>query len=158
LAGAEMNIGRWYEKQKVYTAAIGRFRTVIEKYQTTSHVPEALLRLVECYIALGIPNEAKATAAVLGYNFPGSDWYQDAYDLLASNHLTPEQNNDSWVSKYSKPADAQTSEPEGSLKALPPPEPAKTDTAPADNTHAPAAKDDPKPPKVNDETLQNIWR
>lgn len=99
LAGAEMEIGRWYVKQKLYIAAIGRFRTVVEKYQTTSHVPEALERLVECYIALGITSEAKATAAVLGHNFPGSDWYQDAYNLLVKNNLTPEADEESWIGR-----------------------------------------------------------
>ena len=89
LSGAEMEVGRWYMGQKLYIAAINRFRNVVEKYQTTSHVPEALERLVEAYIALGIPKEAQATASVLGYNFPGSDWYQDAYKLLKRNHLTP---------------------------------------------------------------------
>lgn len=97
LAGAEMSVGRWYMGQKLYIAAIGRFRTVVEKYQTTSHTPEALERLVECYVALGIPKEAKATAAVLGYNFPGSDWYEDAYNLLAEKHLTPEPESGSWI-------------------------------------------------------------
>ena len=92
LAGAEMEVGRWYMSQKLYIAAIGRFRTVVEKYQTTSHVPEALERLVECYIALGITKEAKATAAVLGYNFPGSDWYQDAYNLLPKKTSRPNRN------------------------------------------------------------------
>jgi outer membrane protein assembly factor BamD len=84
--------------QKLYIAAIGRFRTVVEKYQTTSHVPEALERLVECYLALGITNEAKATASVLGFNFPGSNWYQDAYRLLVAEKLTPEPEPDSWIS------------------------------------------------------------
>lgn len=97
LAGAEMEVGRWYLGQKLYIAAIGRFRTVIEKYQTTSHVPEALERLVECYLSLGITNEAKATAAVLGYNYPGSDWYQDAYGLLVKQNLAPEANDQSWI-------------------------------------------------------------
>jgi outer membrane protein assembly factor BamD len=83
LAGAEMNVGRYYLNQHLYIAAIGRFKTVIDKYQTTSHVPEALERLVECYMALGLTEEAKKNAAVLGYNFPGSDWYEDAYNLLA---------------------------------------------------------------------------
>jgi outer membrane protein assembly factor BamD len=99
LAGAEMEVGRNYMKQKIETAAVGRFRTVVEKYQTTSHVPEALHRLVECYLILGIPQEAKATAAVLGHNFPGSPWYQDSYNLLVKNNLTPEENPDSWISK-----------------------------------------------------------
>jgi outer membrane protein assembly factor BamD len=91
LAGAEMEVGRWYLGQKLYIAAVGRFRTVIEKYQTTSHVPEALERLVECYLALGIPAEAKSSAAVLGYNFPGSAWYQDAYRLLVKNNIKPDE-------------------------------------------------------------------
>jgi outer membrane protein assembly factor BamD len=85
LAGAEMEVGRFYLNQHLYISAIGRFKTVINKYQTTSHVPEALERLVECYVALGIFDEAKKNAAVLGYNFPGSDWYQNAYDLLKSH-------------------------------------------------------------------------
>ncbi|MGE3622484.1 MAG: outer membrane protein assembly factor BamD [Bdellovibrionales bacterium] len=99
MAGAEMEVGRWYLKQKLYIASVGRFRTVVEKYQTTSHVPEALERLVEAYLALGITKEAKATAAVLGYNFPGSDWYQDAYRLLQREKLAPEPDKKSWVSK-----------------------------------------------------------
>ncbi len=99
LAGAEMEVGRWYMTQRLYIAAIDRFRTVVEKYQTTSHVPEALERLVECYLALGITDEAKATGAVLGYNFPGSDWYEDAYRLLVNNHLEPEKNPDSWIGR-----------------------------------------------------------
>jgi outer membrane protein assembly factor BamD len=97
LAGAEMSVGRWYMSQKLYIAAINRFRAVVDRYQTTSHVPEALERLVECYIALGITKEAQATAAVLGYNFPGSDWYQDAYRLLAKNNLAPEKDSESWI-------------------------------------------------------------
>ncbi|MDR3449834.1 MAG: outer membrane protein assembly factor BamD [Alphaproteobacteria bacterium] len=89
LAGAEMEVGRYYVKQHLYIAAIGRFKTVVDKYQTTSHVPEALERLVECYVALGLLDEAKKNASVLGYNFPGSDWYQDAYNLLADRGVAP---------------------------------------------------------------------
>jgi len=99
LAGAEMEVGRNYVKQKLYIAAIGRFRAVVEKYQTTSHVPEALHRLVECYLALGIPDEAKAVAAVLGHNFPGSKWYADSYELLVQNKLTPERKETSWIDR-----------------------------------------------------------
>ena len=99
LAGAEMEIGRNYLKQKIYTAAVGRFRAVIEKYQTTSHVPEALHRLVECYLALGLTHEAQATAAVLGHNFPGSAWYEDTYRLMTKNHLAPKENGPSWISQ-----------------------------------------------------------
>ena len=82
LAGKEMEIGRYYQKQQQYVGAINRYRTVIERFQTTSQIPEALHRLVECYLALGVKQEAKDSAAVLGYNFPGSDWYADSYYLL----------------------------------------------------------------------------
>ncbi len=84
-----MEVGRYYLNQHLYISAVGRFKTVVDKYQTTSHVPEALERLVESYVALGLFDEAKKDAAVLGYNFPGSDWYQDAYNLLRSHKLTP---------------------------------------------------------------------
>jgi outer membrane protein assembly factor BamD len=82
LAGKEMEIGRYYQRQHQFVGAINRYRTVIERYQTTTHVPEALHRLVESYLALGVQSEAKETAAVLGHNFPGSDWYADSYFLL----------------------------------------------------------------------------
>jgi outer membrane protein assembly factor BamD len=82
LAGKEMAVGRWYQGQHLYTAAIGRFQRVVNDYQTTNHVPEALARLVEIYLVLGLKDEAKRTAAVLGYNYPGSRWYADTYDQL----------------------------------------------------------------------------
>lgn len=82
LAGKEMEIGRYYLNQKHYLAAINRFRTVVDKYETTTHVPEALHRLTEAYLALGIPGEARKTASVLGHNFPGSEWYSDSYYLF----------------------------------------------------------------------------
>jgi outer membrane protein assembly factor BamD len=98
LAGKEMEIGRYYLSQKQYIASLGRFRKVIEDYQTTSHVPEALHRLVEANLALGIPKEAKIAAAVLGHNFPGSKWYQDSYALLTKQNLKPEDDGSSWLS------------------------------------------------------------
>ncbi|WP_424811551.1 outer membrane protein assembly factor BamD [Roseococcus sp. YIM B11640] len=82
LAGKEMNIGRFYQRQGLYVAAIGRFRRVVEDYQTTNHVPEALHRLTEIYLALGLRDEAARSASVLGHNFPGSPWYQDSYAML----------------------------------------------------------------------------
>lgn len=82
LAGKEMSIGRYYLKRSEHVAAIGRFRSVIEKYQTTSHVPEALHRLVEAYLSLGVIKEAQAAAAVLGHNYPGSEWYEDTFALM----------------------------------------------------------------------------
>ncbi len=89
LAGKEMEIGRFYLKRNEHLAAINRFRTVVEKYQTTTHTAEALYRLTESYLSLGITDQAQASAAVLGYNFPGSVWYQDAYKLLNSKGLAP---------------------------------------------------------------------
>lgn len=82
LAGKEMEVGRYYLEREIYLAAINRFKTVIENYQTTTHVPEALHRLSEAYTALGIEPEARANAAVLGHNFPGSEWYIDSYELV----------------------------------------------------------------------------
>jgi outer membrane protein assembly factor BamD len=90
MAGKEMNIGRFYQRQYLYGAAIGRFRRVVEEYQTTNHVPEALHRLTEIYLALGITEEARKTASVLGHNFPGSPWYQDSYALLVEGAPTSE--------------------------------------------------------------------
>ena len=84
LAGKEMEIGRYYQKQHLYQAAVGRFQKVVDEYQTTAHVPEALARLVEVYLVLGLRDQAKKTAAVLGYNDPGSEWYQESYDQLAA--------------------------------------------------------------------------
>ena len=89
LAGKEMNIGRYYLRQNDTLAAIGRFKAVIERYQTTSHTPEALYRLVEAYLTLGLVDEAKKNGAVLGYNYPGDRWYSDAYALLTSKGLRP---------------------------------------------------------------------
>jgi outer membrane protein assembly factor BamD len=85
LAGKELAIGRFYEGRHQYLAAINRYRNVIEKYQTTTEVPEALERLVECYEALGLADDAKKVAAVLGYNFPASTWYKDSYSLATTN-------------------------------------------------------------------------
>lgn len=103
LAGKEMEIGRYYQKQKQYVGAINRYRVVIERYQTTTHVPEALHRLVESYLALGVQNEAKETAAVLGFNFPGSDWYADSYFLITGEDYRFEEKGDGssggWFSK-----------------------------------------------------------
>jgi outer membrane protein assembly factor BamD len=98
LAGKEMDIGRYYQKRHQYVGAINRYRVVIERYQTTTHVPEALHRLVESYLALGVKNEAKETAAVLGFNFPGSDWYQDSYFLMTGEGTRPEDEKPGWFS------------------------------------------------------------
>jgi outer membrane protein assembly factor BamD len=102
LAGKEMNVGRFYLNRHNYIAAINRFRTVIEDYQTTTHVPEALHRLTEAYLALGIDREAQVSAAILGYNYPGSKWYSDSYQLLAQKDLQPQADNESWMSRAIK--------------------------------------------------------
>jgi outer membrane protein assembly factor BamD len=80
-----MEIGRYYEKQHLYAAAIGRFQRVVDDFQTTNHVPEALHRLTEIYLKLGMVDEAKKTAAVLGYNYPGSPWYDDSWNQLVAD-------------------------------------------------------------------------
>jgi outer membrane protein assembly factor BamD len=82
LAGREMHIARFYQRQGLYTAAVGRYRRVVEEFQTTNHVPEALHRLTEIYLTLGLRDEARRTAAVLGHNYPGNEWYQDTYALV----------------------------------------------------------------------------
>ena len=89
LAGKEMTIGRYYLRNGDPIAAIGRFQTVVARYQTTSHTPEALYRLVECYLTVGVVEEAKRNGAVLGFNYPGDAWYRDAYRLLTSRGLRP---------------------------------------------------------------------
>ena len=90
LAGKEMNIGRYYERQHLYSAAIGRFQRVVDEYQTTNHVPEALHRLTEIYLTLGLTEQAKHTAAVLGHNYPGSEWYENSYDQLVDSGQVPD--------------------------------------------------------------------
>ena len=102
LAGKEMNTARFYQKRRDYIAAINRFKVVITQYQTTRHVEEALMRLTETYMSLGIVNEAQTAAAVLGRNFPDSPWYKDAYRLVKSGGLEPTEDRGSWISKAFK--------------------------------------------------------
>ena len=90
LAGHEMVIGRWYQGQQLYAAAIGRFQRVVDDYQTTNHVPEALHRLTEVYLTLGLKEQARKTASVLGYNYPGSQWYEDSWNDLVDDSLVNE--------------------------------------------------------------------
>lgn len=90
LAGKEMQVGRYYLKREHYAAAINRFRTVVDRYPTTSQVPEALHRMVEANLALGLENEALASASVLGHNYPGSDWYARSYELLTGRDIIPD--------------------------------------------------------------------
>lgn len=106
LAGKEMEVGRWYEVRGECLAAIHRFNNVVEKYETTSHVPEALHRMTECYLSLGMRAEAQRAAAVLGYNFPSSKWYKRSYSLLDGGALTSQ-------SAAAAPASGQTSDRTG---------------------------------------------
>jgi outer membrane protein assembly factor BamD len=102
LAGNQMEVGRYYLERRNYTAAINRFRDVVSKYQTTRHIEEALERLTEAYMALGLTAEAQTAAAVLGHNFPDSQWYKDAYSLLQSGGLEPREDSGSWISRSFK--------------------------------------------------------
>ncbi|HXF89252.1 MAG TPA: outer membrane protein assembly factor BamD [Xanthobacteraceae bacterium] len=102
LAGREMAVGRYYMEKKDFTGAINRFKIVVTQYQTTRHVEEALMRLTEAYMALGIVPEAQTAAAVLGHNFPDSSWYQDAYKLVRSGGVEPRENKESWISRAFK--------------------------------------------------------
>ncbi|MGV3575709.1 MAG: outer membrane protein assembly factor BamD [Devosia sp.] len=97
LAGKEMSVGRYYLGSGEYTAAINRFREVVEKWQTSTHIEEALYRLTEGYLLLGLTTEAMSAAAVLGHNYPSSDWYKRAFELLGKQGLAPQLNSGSWL-------------------------------------------------------------
>jgi outer membrane protein assembly factor BamD len=102
LAGKEMAIGRYYLNRRDFTGAINRFKVVVTHYQTTRHVEEALARLTECYMSLGIVPEAQTAAAVLGHNFPNSPWYKDAYALVRSGGVEPRVTEGSWITRAFK--------------------------------------------------------
>ncbi len=97
LAGKEMEIGRYYLKRRNYAASINRFRVVVQDFQTTSHTPEALHRLVEAYLALGLEDEAQTSAAILGFNYKSSPFYEDSFRLLKNKGLAPEAKGTSWL-------------------------------------------------------------
>lgn len=99
IAGKEMLVGRYYQERREFLAAVNRFRRVVEEFQTTRHVEEALARLTESYFALGLTGEAQTATAVLGHNFPDSQWYKDSYSLLQSGGLEPRENKNSWISR-----------------------------------------------------------
>ena len=99
LAGKDMEVGRYYLERNDNLAAVNRFRIVVEDYQETRHVEEALFRLTESYYAMGLTQEAQTAAAVLGHNFPNSKWYRDAYSLLQQGGFSPEENKSSWISR-----------------------------------------------------------
>jgi outer membrane protein assembly factor BamD len=99
LAGKEMAVGRYYQSRGDFIGAINRFRTVVDTYQTTPQIAEALERLTECYYSLGLDREAQTAAAVLGKNYPGSGWYKSAYNILQGRNLKPEEDKRSWISQ-----------------------------------------------------------
>lgn len=134
LAASEMNVGRYYLKKGNQVAAINRFKTVVAEYQTTAHVEEALMRLTEAYVSLGIQPEAQSAAAVLGHNFPQSRWYADAHGLLQRVGLKPEMVSTSWVGKQWKSEIKRG--PNGKPEPLPDPVPAKK--PPPANNRTPA--------------------
>ncbi|MCP4314489.1 MAG: outer membrane protein assembly factor BamD [Hyphomicrobiales bacterium] len=99
LAGKEMQVGRYYQERKEYAAAVNRFRVVVESYPNTRQIEEALARLVEVYYTMGLAQDAQAAAAVLGHNYPDSQWYADSYKLLQSGGLEPRENRGSWITR-----------------------------------------------------------
>jgi outer membrane protein assembly factor BamD len=99
LAGKEMNVGRYYLTRGDYIGAINRFRVVVEQYEKTPQIAEALERLTEAYYSLGLDSEAQTSAAVLGANYPGSPWYQNAYNILKGRNLRPKEDKSSWISQ-----------------------------------------------------------
>jgi outer membrane protein assembly factor BamD len=99
LAAKEMAVGRYYQGRKDFIGAINRFKVVVTRYQTTRHVEEALMRLTECYLTLGIVPEAQTAAAVLGHNFPDSAWYKDAFQMVKGQGYEPKEDNGSWISR-----------------------------------------------------------
>ncbi len=140
IAASEMNVGRYYMKQGNQVAAINRFKVVVSEYQTTQHVEEALLRLTESYLSLGVVPEAQSAAAVLGHNFPDSKWYKSAHALLSKEGLKPEVNSGSWISQQMKkilPAPA--------VKPVPPQEP----TLPPEIETPPARAPSPDTPTAS---------
>jgi outer membrane protein assembly factor BamD len=99
LAGKEMEVGRYYLKRGFYSAAINRFRVVVDKYDTTSQTPEALHRLVEANLALGLEDDALQAASVLGHNYPGSEWYANSYELLTGRNVLPRRDKDGFFAR-----------------------------------------------------------
>ncbi len=124
LAGKEMEIGRYYTTRNQCIAALSRFKSVVQRYQTTTHVPEALHRMIECYIQLGLDDEAKRTAAVLGHNFPGSEWYVDSYQIVERKRIK-EKEEPSWYWPFDKKDALEVLEEQDGIQAenaLPPEE------------------------------------
>lgn len=125
LAGKEMQVGRFYLQRKDYTGAINRFRVVVSQYQQTRHIEEALHRLVEAYLSLGITGEAQTAAAILGHNYPDSEWYKSSFALLNGSGVAPQENEGSWISRAFKRGGGQTGDAAAPAPAAPPPQAAR---------------------------------
>jgi outer membrane protein assembly factor BamD len=138
LAASEMTVARYYQNRNNHVAAINRFKVVVSEYQTTPHVEEALYRLVEANMALGIVTEAQSSAAVLGHNYPNSQWYQHAYVLLKSGGLSPQLNSGSWISNTIKALTPGASQP----KKVPAPSEPAPGMPSADDMPAPRVPSD----------------
>ncbi len=145
IAASEMHVGRYYLKRGQFVAAINRFKTVVAEYQTTQHVEEALHRLVEANVALGIIPEAQSAAAVLGYNYPRSKWYQDSYALLGGQGVKPQDQQGSWISRQWKNLTPGTNKPAVQPAAAPAAEPQPIPQSPAPAQQSPSK---PPPPTV----------
>jgi outer membrane protein assembly factor BamD len=117
LAGKEMEIGRYYLKRGNYLAAVNRFKVVVDKFQTTTHVPEALHRLSEAYTAMGLTDEARRVAAVLGHNFPGNEWYMDSYEMIEERQVRPRKVEKVWYMPWADSAPGTRVEPIPDKKA-----------------------------------------
>ncbi|MEO5336970.1 MAG: outer membrane protein assembly factor BamD [Magnetospirillum sp. WYHS-4] len=138
LAGKEMDIGRHYLRTKHYLAAINRFKVVTERFQTTTHVPEALHRLAEAYVALGLTQDAERVTAVLGHNYPGSDWYLDAYEMVTGKRVRTAEEA-AWYKVWHRPDEPDVKplrgegSPAGKRAGRPPAEGDREETQPADS-------------------------
>jgi outer membrane protein assembly factor BamD len=143
LAANEMTVARYYQKQSNWVAAINRYKVVVTDYQTTAHVEEALYRLAEANMSLGIVTEAQSAAAVLGHNFPNSEWYQHAYALLKTGGVSPQMNQGSWISNALKPFMGQPKKAPQPAPSAPSPGMPSVDDMPAPRAPLPPASDIP---------------
>lgn len=143
LAAQEMEVGRYYQKRNNMIAAINRYKTVVTDYQTTAHVEEALYRLTAAYMSLGIASEAQSAAAVLGHNFPNSQWYKDSYALLKTQGLTPALGEGTWAAQIWQGPAKPTAPP-----APPSWEPAAPTAPPAQTPTTPQSPSGPPPPST----------
>lgn len=153
LAGKEMDVGRNYLRTGHYLAAINRFKVVVDRYQTTTHVPEAMHRLAEAYTALGLTDEARKVASVLGHNYPGSEWYLDSFEMVKGQRVRTAE-EPAWYEPWKRPDEPKVKplREEGSARAEPPPSDSEKDEAkPASKAEAKSA------PPPGDKPWWKVW-